>query len=1031
MADLSDFLNIIERVSILSWIPNWVKLILVVLLLVWTISFALSKIKDIWVEKFIPLFYDRDERRRSRQRGLFAENIENQIGSLNANERWSDYQFTELEAEVESEGKQRAFSLIPFVGRTRRGLQHEYSLSKALQTSAERLILLEGEAGAGKSVALRHVALRLAQSTKKHPKTNSIIPLYINLKELRRDQGETIDVSFIHSFVKRYLNKMNDRNIEVFIDEEFDRGIREGTWLFLFDSFDEIPEVLAATEADVTTRIYAEAISAFLQGLNKCRGIIASRQFRGPDLLNWPHFRIKELSEKQRNNFIKKADLPRESEIIIARGLASSEEDIRLMTRNPMFLGLLCDQVKLKGLFPQNAQAMLENHINNRFSRDEARIFKRFGITIDKVRSAAENFAFCMAMDPTLGLSPTRSQLRQSLFQSTIKIHGDIDLFCDVLEYIKLAHSETIEGIPVNSKHFTFAHRRFQEYFATCVVLREQNKATPKQLLTDYRWRETTVTLFQTQPIDALEPILRELRILLKEYVNETAHQIGDPIEYINVGKKPGQAVHEYESFLWPPASLHILDLLQQGFTRRTNEIPNDIRKDVARLVLTATVTGTLIDRKYALEVAGSVPSPVLFWLLNKAFTSKSRWLRDVAYRQVSKLDVVSDVVAGWIRNRLVSSSLEGFLGRERLETEAFLTRLPNATDLLAIERLLLWVPWISAIFNIAVIFTITAFLVPQAHQTLAVFSLSTLFVLSIIIRWRYPFSPGLQRLPLFPSFLMLCVLLLVLSSTLLGITSLIILSYAYFLFWPAFAFLLAKEGKFYQVFWWPFYPIIYIFIWILHAPSRFFDFIRMFKAREFLIMALITLGFATLMYAIFRYSKKNDTIVVLFFFGFATVGVCYALWLMGLDLFYWLHDCNIWYRWTKKQTGAINLNELVKLLNKYKSPSFYIRTIRFVREKGILTLDEYTIEQLKRLIIVVEQVQLKGPTFLFNQPTANYTDNEISDYKFLRNWLVGHKNNDPSSLNELGPVFLDEICQLTEETQKIIDNRRIPIKQQ
>lgn len=140
--------------------------------------------------------------------------------------------------------------------------------------------------------------------------TQSLIPIYINLKELERQKEISIGRNLISKFVLHCLNRINDRDIEDFLEEEFDRGLEEGTWLFLFDSFDELPEVLSSTEADSTIRAYGETIADFLHGMNRCRGVIASRQFRGPGQLGWPRFRILPLTKKRRFELIRRASLP-------------------------------------------------------------------------------------------------------------------------------------------------------------------------------------------------------------------------------------------------------------------------------------------------------------------------------------------------------------------------------------------------------------------------------------------------------------------------------------------------------------------------------------------------------------------------------------------------------------------------------------------------------------------------------------------------------------------------------------------------
>jgi hypothetical protein len=67
-----------------------------------------------------------------------------------------------------------------------------------------------------------------------------------------------------------------------FLNEEFDGRMVEGGWLFLFDSFDEIPELLSVTETGTATERYEQALRDFVTTLSRCRGVIASREFRSP-----------------------------------------------------------------------------------------------------------------------------------------------------------------------------------------------------------------------------------------------------------------------------------------------------------------------------------------------------------------------------------------------------------------------------------------------------------------------------------------------------------------------------------------------------------------------------------------------------------------------------------------------------------------------------------------------------------------------------------------------------------------------------
>jgi len=720
---------------------GWVLAFGLLLCGLWAILFVLSKIKDLWTQSFLPLFYDAAQRQNSIRRQHFAAHIEHEIWRLGLKEEWKDYRFAELEAEVDAEGRHTVFGILPFFKRTRSGRRREKTLSKALRKSQERLILVEGEPGSGKSIALRHVAQVMAASAKRSKSTKSIIPLYINLKELERPEGTAVDRKLIEDFILKSLKRFNDRDVDQFLDDKFQGGIKDGTWFFLFDSFDELPEVLSSTEVDAVIKSYGDAIDAFLHGMNQCRGIIASRLFRGPNYFGWPRFQILPLSESRRLQLIRKADLTSERANEFIGQLGNARLEIHSMASNPLFLNLLCEYVKSGRPFPENTHTVFENYINTRLTRDEERVQRRFTLNTTQLRETAEHIAFCMAADRGLGLNPTCESIQSALVHLDMELDGNIDTYLEALAFIKLARFEDA----VNStqvRTFTFAHRRFQEYFATCVVLRESNRVSPMQLLTDARWRETAVAMCQTQPIEGLVKVIEEANRLLEESCSTIPSLIDSPVEYVLTkdrgdinevqGTKDQKEIDNKQTtrniFSWPSGSLHLLSLLQDGFISRLIDLPENIKLYASKLILTATITGVLFDRKWALEVSGIVPKTVLTYLLNDAFSSQSEWLKEVAYRQVARLSNITPVIAQGIRDAILDLAATKRLHREQLATTAHLARIERSSQYLATIKLLLWLPYIDLMLYI--ILSIVIFVLLLHYGLIAVIITLPLWIL-------------------------------------------------------------------------------------------------------------------------------------------------------------------------------------------------------------------------------------------------------------------------------------------------------------
>lgn len=99
----------------------------------------------------------RGDKRRAAKRGRFASAMAAQVARISELEEWRDERFAEMDAEVEMHGHATRGVLRR---RRRDTIRRVSSLSVALEESTDQIVLLEGEPGSGKSVALRHVVPR-------------------------------------------------------------------------------------------------------------------------------------------------------------------------------------------------------------------------------------------------------------------------------------------------------------------------------------------------------------------------------------------------------------------------------------------------------------------------------------------------------------------------------------------------------------------------------------------------------------------------------------------------------------------------------------------------------------------------------------------------------------------------------------------------------------------------------------------------------------------------------------------------------
>ncbi len=357
-----------------------------------------------------------------------------------------------------------------------------------------------------------------------------------------------------------------------------------------------------------------------------------------------------------------------------------------------MFLGLLCEHTRLGHTFPSNAFEVSSKYNNSRLKRDAIRVTDRYQISITEVRDIAEEIAFSITADLQIGLNPHRSELyaatqRQRFRRSRSRVFKAVD----ALEYMKLGKQD-LSSNGVSNPRFTFAHRRFQEYFATSIVVKDVSRVSPRILLLNARWRETAVVVCQTGLPAQVEPLLREAENLLIEAYLSVATSF--PSE--DQARVPPEMAKIEHPFVWPYGSTHIIEILQDGFSARLGLIPDPVRELAGKIVTLGFDNGDFLDKKSALRAAGVCPEADLEPLLRKGLKLDSQVINDVIYRQVAKLASPPPYLMTALREGLLRISLASRSVRSRNSLEAFVRRLPTVSGLAEAARLASWTRFIG-----------------------------------------------------------------------------------------------------------------------------------------------------------------------------------------------------------------------------------------------------------------------------------------------------------------------------------------------
>lgn len=635
------------------------------------------KLIDTFKASGLPRFMKREDRIKVRRRSQFCAVLEADLTSIAKAESWNDLYFTDLEAEVETEGGYYISPLHRLLGKVSTGLRKEKSLIKAISSSSERAIQLTGEPGSGKSVALRHLASQLAVRAKTSKAKEVLVPLYINLREITVPSSSPIAADTIRDFILDNIRR-GDSDTTAYVRENWADYRERGIWFFLFDSFDEIPAVLHAEKGSPSTKEYAEAIRMFLEGMGACRGILASREFKGPESLPWKKFRTLRLTSSKQRELVANAFLSQAQERAVLHHLATNESTL---ANTPLFLTLLCRYVKEASTAPKNDYELLSLQIDRLARRDPTYLRRTYGLTPAELLEGAKRIARLFAEESLLGLAPTIDQVEAVLDKADVP-GGDIQRFVAAMVDSKIARADVANAAP-GDRRFAFAHRRYQEALFVRHLVAHPGYLSGYDLLTDPRWREYAVTLLETQPAEALNEMFEAAVQLLAEATAPQRRR--DALEPLN---------NYCGYFEWTSDATQMLNLLQEGLVRRVSTIPEILSAQVEQFLKVRWETGDSFDRMRVMRVAALLPQTTLSSYLEETFSNGSDKAQNEGFNQTSSLiGKIPNAVRRAVLKRLADEILGAKDASALLRVEALIARLPRDLGAEYVQRrcLLLW----------------------------------------------------------------------------------------------------------------------------------------------------------------------------------------------------------------------------------------------------------------------------------------------------------------------------------------------------
>jgi hypothetical protein len=610
-----------------------------------------------------------EERARTRQ---LAGRLADQLEQIDEAENWTDAQFAELDAEVESQGDDdaevdgRGANRRWWILRREKNQRHG-SLSEALRSTSDKLILLKGEPGSGKTVALRHFALQQLRAVDDvPPHVAPVLPIYVNLRSFylpcdEHGQPRSVPTADdVGRFVVEQLLIDADAETAEVIREEFGPRRERGGWLLLLDSFDEIPAVLQERDDATTVLQYAKAIRSYVRSFNETSCIVASRGFRRPKNLTSTVLTVSPLSEERKAEVVRRSNLGGRLEQAVLDE-CTGEGRFAEPARNPLTLGLIVREAKEDGSVPGSLYELFDDFVRKRLDEGE---LPSSDLTAESITRSAERLAIAMTAGDWKGLDPPAPDVVAMIERDEPGRSGEVLL---ALQTRKLVARR--EGAEVAT--LAFSHRRLQEFLCARAIRGGRHDVAAATLVGSPVWREICVTLLASHADTWVPAVVDE--------ANERLRRPGT-IDDGGVLQLSGEAVH-------------VAELLQDAKVVSGDAPPGLDVDAVDGLLVQVLDHGDAVDRRIASGVIGLASPPVAEAVVRRVLVGGSPWERDEMMRRIGRIGRLPERVRSLLIMGMLQLSARGQLADQGDALRVQLHRLgDDGVELLRIAGLASWV---------------------------------------------------------------------------------------------------------------------------------------------------------------------------------------------------------------------------------------------------------------------------------------------------------------------------------------------------
>jgi hypothetical protein len=529
----------------------------------------------------------------------FAQHLSNRLKNLDRETNWSPEYYTELEADVEVRSSTNRI--------TGRRVTNLLSAIRSDKKTPGFLIL--GDPGAGKSVALRKLSLKMLEEVHQTRR----VPIYVNLREWMPKPDETgkqvwrennkPTIKDLYEFVVASVIVDDDIFTEDFVNAYFKRMWEHGRLFFILDSFDEIPQLLDEGEDSWLNEHLSGLIWTLIAENPNSRGLLASRFFRRPTDA-FQATKILEIRPLTEEKIIIGLDRFPSFGIDLQGQLFRERHDLIPLARNPFLMMLLGVWVQEHNSLPDNQSQIYDSYLHGRLTLCQRKLTEK-GLSADDMLAAATTIAWFLFESKEYGLEAPISIIAERTGIT------EAAAIMDILAYGRIGRIGAAE-----KQAFAFVHRRFLEYLAVQKLMTTPELAPIGDIPTDSRGRDALVLYAQ---------------------VAET--QVAERLACFCWN----QILENFENKNTRLRAVHCIRFLSDAFRAR-KECLRSFQDELADFIEKRVMSdGELLMAKLCLEATGLLPAERVEPVLRHAISCGNEWLQETAFKACRHMPRLSE----------------------------------------------------------------------------------------------------------------------------------------------------------------------------------------------------------------------------------------------------------------------------------------------------------------------------------------------------------------------------------------------------